>query len=313
MSMRLLLLVAIIFSSLSNSHAISHSKRSPVSLTKGSDKAGALFKASKSAGLVDTLAAAPATISSLSAPWYFSVFPIYPKELMKFFSLSFMMFWIVFVFTMTRDTKDALIVTNCGAEAIAFLKVYGVVPAAALFMVTYAKLANNLSPRSLFYVTLAPFFIFYAVFAFVLYPLRDVLHPLSIVVPEGGLSFAVNLLRHWTFSLYYIVTELWGSAGIPLLFWSCANDVVQIDQVYPSELTWLIQTFNSSKSLECTLKKLFNLTLTEQFILPNTFNFLLLAASRIQSTDVVSRMFHFTLTNNIFISYNHVRQSDYIP
>jgi TLC ATP/ADP transporter len=235
MSVRLLLLVAILVSSLCNSNAIGHSKRSPVQLIKASDRASdrtcAVLKSSESGGLVDTLAAAPSSIQSIAVPWYFSVFPIYPKELAKFFSLSFMMFWIVFVFTMTRDTKDALIVTNCGAEAIAFLKVYGVVPAAALFMVTYAKLANNLTPRSLFYVTLAPFFIFYAVFAFVLYPLRDVLHPLSIVVPEGGLSFAVNLLRHWTFSLYYIVTELWGSAGIPLLFWSCANDVVQIDQV----------------------------------------------------------------------------------
>lgn len=73
------------------------------------------------------------------------------------------------------------------------------------------------------------------------------------------------------------------------------------------------QIFDSSKSVQCTLKKLFNLTLTEQFILPNTFHFLLLAASRIQSTDVVSRILHFTLTNDVFISYNHVRQSDYIP
>ena len=32
------------------------------------------------------------------------------------------------------------------------------------------------------------------------------------------------------------VSELWGSAGIPLLFWSCANDVVKLDQanrIYP--------------------------------------------------------------------------------
>ena len=79
--------------------------------------------------------------------WYMQIFPIYPKELLKFFSLSMMMFWIVFVFTMTRDTKDTLIVTNCGAEAIAFLKVYGVVPAAAGFMILYAKLANILAPR----------------------------------------------------------------------------------------------------------------------------------------------------------------------
>eukprot|EP00611_Tribonema_gayanum_P002188 TRINITY_DN1158_c4_g4_i1.p1 TRINITY_DN1158_c4_g4~~TRINITY_DN1158_c4_g4_i1.p1 ORF type:complete len:372 (+),score=152.22 TRINITY_DN1158_c4_g4_i1:881-1996(+) len=32
------------------------------------------------------------------------------------------------------------------------------------------------------------------------------------------------------FSLYYIVSELWGSAGIPLLFWTCANEVTPIKQ-----------------------------------------------------------------------------------
>jgi len=245
MSLRSLLFVIVVSTTISINCAIV-TNNSPVSLIKKekSDKSAFGLKvnaerAQKEVELLDTVATAlPSRVPSkdTTGPWYFSVFPIYPQELKKFFSLSFMMFWIVFVFTMTRDTKDALIVTNCGAEAIAFLKVYGVVPAAATFMVVYAKLANTLSPRSLFYVTLIPFFIFYAVFAFVLYPLRDVLHPLSIKVPEGGLSFAVNLFRHWTFSLYYIVTELWGSAGIPLLFWSCANDVIQIDQakrLYP--------------------------------------------------------------------------------
>ena len=31
--------------------------------------------------------------------------------------------------------------------------------------------------------------------------------------------------------IFVPVSELWGSAGIPLLFWSCANDIIQIDQV----------------------------------------------------------------------------------
>ena len=164
-------------------------------------------------------------------PWYSSIVPIHKTELPKFLTLSLMMFWIVFVFTISRDTKDALIVTNCGAEAIAFLKVYGVVPAAAAFMVGYSFLATRFSPKALFYITVAPFMLFYLLFAFVLYPLRHVLHPMSIALPTGGMSFAVNLVRHWTFSLYYIVSELWGSAGIPLLFWSCANEVVKLEQV----------------------------------------------------------------------------------
>lgn len=153
------------------------------------------------------------------------------EEIPKFTALSCMMFLIVFMFTVARDVKDTLIVTNCGAEAIAFLKVYGVVPAASLFLLAYSALATYCSQRTLFYATMSPFLVFYLAFAFLLYPMRNVLHPMSISVPQNGFSYFVNLFRHWTFALYYIVSELWGSAGIPLLFWTCANDVVRIDQV----------------------------------------------------------------------------------
>lgn len=49
--------------------------------------------------------------------------PLYPSELPKFLALSSMMFWIVLIFTIARDTKDTLVVTSSGAEAISFLKV----------------------------------------------------------------------------------------------------------------------------------------------------------------------------------------------
>ena len=39
-----------------------------------------------------------------------TILPVYPHELLKFLSLSMMMFWIVFVFTLTRDTKDTLVI-----------------------------------------------------------------------------------------------------------------------------------------------------------------------------------------------------------
>lgn len=58
----------------------------------------------------------------------------------------------IFLCHFLRDTKDTLIVTNCGAEAIAFLKVYGVVPAATLFMLWYNWLSNHVSSRALFHM-----------------------------------------------------------------------------------------------------------------------------------------------------------------
>lgn len=53
-----------------------------------------------------------------------AVFPIYGgEETGKFLALGGIQFFIIFVLTLTRDLKDTLIITSCGAEAISFLKV----------------------------------------------------------------------------------------------------------------------------------------------------------------------------------------------
>ena len=162
-------------------------------------------------------AAGSSTTSHIS-----SKFPISKSELPGFLSMSFMMFLFIYVFTTVRDTKDTLVVSNCGAEAIPFLKLYAVMPCATAFIVVYSKLSNTLGKQALFYVTLIPFFIFYGVFAFVLFPNRDLIHfpPPEGAGGGGGVgNAAMNLLRYWSFSLFFIVSELWASAGVPLLFW----------------------------------------------------------------------------------------------
>lgn len=153
--------------------------------------------------------------------------PIKRKEFAQFIATSFLMFFFIIIFTMTRDTKDSLVVSNCGAESIPFLKLYGVMPAATIFLIVYSKLSNSLGKKALFYATLLPFFAFYTLFAFVLFPARDVIHFLPNPGQEiaGATTAAVNLIRYWSFSLYFIVTELYASAGVPLLFWQVRNCV----------------------------------------------------------------------------------------
>ena len=146
-------------------------------------------------------------------------------------------FLIIFNYTIMRDAKDAILVTapGSGAEVIPFLKVWGVLPMAIVFMVIYAKLSNKLSKPALFYATIAPFVIFFGLFATVLYPLSDVLHPhgmadrLQASLPEG-LSPAIAMFRNWSFSLFYIMAELWGSVALSLLFWGFANDTTRVTE-----------------------------------------------------------------------------------
>ena len=163
--------------------------------------------------------------------------PIYSFELKKLIPMLLLFFFILFNYTILRDTKDTLIVTapGSGAEAIPFLKVWGVLPVAILFMVIYSKMSNKLSKPALFYASVAPFIIFFGLFAVVLYPNREVLHPtafcdwLQDYLPLGLMGL-IAIIRNWTFSLFYIMSELWGSVCLSLLFWGFANDITKISE-----------------------------------------------------------------------------------
>ncbi len=149
-----------------------------------------------------------------------SSFPIAKDELAQFVFMSTMMFLFIYFYTTVRDTKDTLVVSNCGAEAIPFLKMYGVMPMAMGFIIAYSKLSQFLGKKALFYTTLIPFFGFYALFAFVLFPNRDLIH---FEWNSSSNHAALNLIRYWSYSLYFIFSELWGSVGIPLLFWQVSG------------------------------------------------------------------------------------------
>ncbi len=169
--------------------------------------------------------------------WRSFFWPVHNFELKKLLPMFFLFFFISFNYTILRDTKDALIVTapGSGAEAIPFLKVWGVLPFAILFMIAYAKLSNIMSKTKLFYTTISTFIGFFALFALVLYPCREALHPTELADQLGaflpkGLSGLVALFRNWTYALFYIMSELWGSVAISLLFWGFANDITRVNE-----------------------------------------------------------------------------------
>lgn len=197
------------------------------------------------------------TISTTTtSPWSKirqTIFPIYGNhEVTKFLLIGSIKFWIILALTLTRDTKDTLVVTQCGAEAIAFLKIYGVLPAATAFIALYSKLSNNLSKRALFYVTCIPFFTFFALFDIFVYPNANALHPSletaqaflrplgggtgNDALQQGGLAVLAKIVSHWTSALFYVMAEIYSSVSVGLLFWQFANDVVSVDQakrMYP--------------------------------------------------------------------------------
>lgn len=152
--------------------------------------------------------------------------------LKKIVPLGLMFFCILFNYTILRDTKDVLVVTAKGssAEIIPFLKTWVNLPMAIGFMLLYTKLSNVLSKQALFYTVMLPFIAFFGAFGFVLYPLNGYFHPTVLadkLLASLGPRFLgpLAILRIWSFCLFYVMAELWGSVVVSVLFWGFANQV----------------------------------------------------------------------------------------
>ncbi|KAL6495883.1 hypothetical protein OROGR_030446 [Orobanche gracilis] len=157
--------------------------------------------------------------------------------LKKILPLGLMFFCILFNYTILRDTKDVLVVTAKGssAEIIPFLKTWVNLPMAIGFILLYTKLANVLSKEALFYIVMLPFIAFFGAFGFVFYPLSHYFHPtaladnlLNVLGPRflGPLA----IMRIWSFCLFYVMAELWGSVVVSVLFWGFANQITTVDE-----------------------------------------------------------------------------------
>lgn len=165
------------------------------------------------------------------------LWPIYAHELGKFLPLLLIAFFIGFNYNILRNMKDPLLLTaeSSGAEVIPFIKVWGIVPGAFLMTFLYSRLNNWLKRDTVFYAVIGIFLTFFALFTFVIYPLRHYLHPTETAdffqahLPQGFKGL-IAMFRHWTFSIFYIMSELWSSTVLSMLFWGFANEVTRLGE-----------------------------------------------------------------------------------
>lgn len=179
---------------------------------------------------MNTKESAPQEFSGMRA----ALWPIHGYELKKFLPLAFIMFCLLFNYTILRDTKDTLVVNSAGAGAITFLKLYCVTPAAILFVILYAMLTQYLKRETVFYAVVTPFVVFFTAFAF-LYPHLDTLHPSAATIQHlqqsyPNLSGFIDIYAYWAYSIFYVLAEIWGSAMIALMFWQFANHIVRMNE-----------------------------------------------------------------------------------
>jgi len=144
---------------------------------------------------------------------------------------------IAFNYNLLRAYKDSMVVTasNSGAETIPFIKVWAILPSAILLTYIFTRLANRYSREKVFYIMMLLFLAFFFIFTFVLFPAQEYLHPnaladkLQASLPAGCKGL-IALFRNWTFTLFYVMSELWSTAILSVLFWGFANEVTSVGE-----------------------------------------------------------------------------------
>lgn len=163
------------------------------------------------------------------------LWPIHRYELRKLMPMMLMLALICFNYTILRNMKDSIVVTASGAEVIPFIKVWVLLPMAVLLTFIFTKLSNRYSQERVFYIMIGGFLSFFLLFAFILYPLRDTLHldtasfGMAKYLPIGFKGL-VSMCCNWSFTIFYVMCELWGNIILSVLFWGFANEVTKINE-----------------------------------------------------------------------------------
>lgn len=160
---------------------------------------------------------------------------IKPSEYAHFFYMSALMFCVLFNQSVLRILKDSILIAEVSAEITNFAKVYCVTPAAALFVVIYAKMANRLTFVEIFCYLMYFFLGFFIFFAWIIYPDinswhldKNKMQNLAELYPH--LKWYIILCENWSYVLFYVLAELWPNTFYVLLFWQLANQITSTEQ-----------------------------------------------------------------------------------
>jgi AAA family ATP:ADP antiporter len=96
-------------------------------------------------------------------------------------------------------------------------------------------MTDKMELKNVFYALVIPFLLFFTAFAAFIYPNRALVHPHGLVdflasYLPANFGAPLAIVRNWSFALFYVMAELWGSVVASLLFWGFANEVTTVEE-----------------------------------------------------------------------------------
>jgi len=160
------------------------------------------------------------------------IFPINKQEFPKFLWSALLMMLTIYIYSILRGTKDAMLIAKMGAEIISTVKLWGVTTSAILFMLLYTKMVDLFTRTRLYHIINSFFMGFFILFLLILYPNLDAICPDTSAAIESMpyLKYFFLMVSGWPYALFYIFSELFGSVMLSLMFWQLMNQITSIDE-----------------------------------------------------------------------------------
>jgi AAA family ATP:ADP antiporter len=168
--------------------------------------------------------------------WRAFLWPVHRFELRKLIPMLLIFFFITFNYNVLRVLKDSLVVTakSSGAEVIPFIKVWVLFPGAVIMTWLFSYFSSRLKREAVFY-TMISLFLGYFLLFLLIYPYHEALQAdslaeqLTLILPPGFKGM-IAMVRYWLFTSFYVMSELWGSVVLFVLFWGFANQVTRLGE-----------------------------------------------------------------------------------
>lgn len=162
-------------------------------------------------------------------------FPFLDADYPRLIAVLLIKFFISLNYTFVTGIKDTVIMDNGGTAAILAIKGWLTLPAAFIAISLYARIVDRVGARRAFYYAIVPFALYFLLYGTWLYPNRDLLVPTPLIAwLETTLSpqryYLLSIVQYWPDTLYYILSDLWSSVCISLLFWNLANSLHSVQQ-----------------------------------------------------------------------------------
>ncbi len=169
----------------------------------------------------------------------------------KFTTIATLGFLILLNQNLVRIIKDSLISVHVGAEVLSYIRLFAELPAALGFIYLYTKIKQNYSITQTFTIIVSLFLTFFVIFAFIIIPNYELLHPDETkvkyyIINYPGFKWIILAISKWSYTLYYIIGELWPPVIYSLLFWQLINSITNTRE---AEITYPLYSFIGQASL----------------------------------------------------------------